>query len=176
MNTEEFLKSPETRLFVDEDMRRSACEAAGKFLDDYKPVKAAQVRTILSILAGGGFKELKNLVENQKKKYKGGDKTPNDCFWGYVHGILIAEPGSPQSFRELLKTELERRGMLQELDFIEDKILKKQAGKSNRLILEYVMDQLLPIYFEHFSAHYFYRAAMAKRDQEATNSGQGGRK
>lgn len=143
------------QLFMDEVLRKHACRSVEKFLDDYKAVDKSQIYTILAVIQAKGLFELRNLIEKQKQK-----KNKNEKFWEFMFDLVLNPHKKEHSFRSVIKEELNRRRVFQNEDDLDDKLLKKQAVKANKALLNNVIDQVLLIYFEHLTCHYFYQVSL----------------
>lgn len=155
MTIDQLAASSDFQLFMDEVLRKHACRSVEKFLDDYKAVDKSQIYTILAVIQAKGLLGLRNLVEKQKPK-----RNKNEKFWEFMSDLVFNPHNKEHSFRSVIKEELNQRHIFQDEDDLDDKLLKKQAVKANKALLNNVIDRVLLIYFEHFTCHYFYQVLL----------------
>nr|CBX31247.1 hypothetical protein N47_E47590 [uncultured Desulfobacterium sp.] len=153
MPADEYIESEGFRLFLDETIRQNACNAVELFLKDNKPIKNAQLNAIPPAIQARGFSGLKDLIENQKGK---DTKPENKAFWEFLNNIILAQPGSEFSLRQIIQNELKAHNLLTEETMSHDKIEQKKIRKANKAIVDEVLNHSIAIYFEHFNSHYFY--------------------
>jgi hypothetical protein len=153
MSLESYIKSDDFRLFTDEPLRQNACRAVEKFLNDYDAVNNSQLHSIPIVIQGGGFTALRDLAENQKKK---NTKEKNKKFWEFLYDLIAANPGDDFSLRSFIQQQPRIQGLLKDETKVSDKKEQKQIRKANKELIDKVIEQVLPIYFEHFNCHYFY--------------------
>ena len=140
-------------LLQDEAMRQNACQAVELFLKDHTPVKNAQLRSIPIVIQAKGLSGLKDLIENQKNK---NTKKDNKVFWEFMWELILAYPGPQFSLRYFLQNQPQIKVLLKDETSPPGKIEQKQARKANKAVIDQIMENVLPIYFEHFNCHYFY--------------------
>ena len=155
MTIDQLAASSDFQLFMDEVLRKHACRSVEKFLADYKAVDKSQIYTILAVIQAKGLFGLRNLIEKQKPK-----KNKNEKFWEFMSDLVLNSHKEEHSFRSVIKEELNQRRLFQDEDDLDDKLLKKQAVKANKALLNNVIDQVLLIYFEHLTCHYFYQVSL----------------
>src|SRR3990170_3776081 len=63
------------------------------------------------------------------------------------------------SLKNLLVSELNKKSFLKDEETVTDKVQKKRIRKDNNAIIDKVIDKVLPVYFEHFNCHYFYKTS-----------------
>ncbi|QTA92055.1 hypothetical protein [Desulfonema magnum] len=153
MSSKAYIKSDAFRLFLDEPLRRNACEAVEKFLDSHAHIDNVQLHSIPSVIQGGGTKGFKDLVENQKKK---NTKAKNKKFWEFLDDLVFASPGPEFSLRSFIRQQSGVQELLRDETRVSEKREQKQIRKANRALVDEIMKHVLPIYFEHFNCHYFY--------------------
>jgi hypothetical protein len=141
----DLLESYSFHLLQDEAMRKNACQAVDHFLKDQKPVKKAQLYAIPLVIQAKGLSGLRDLIDNQKNK---NTKKENKAFWLFLSDIILSNSGHEFSLRKFLLQD--------ETSAIEKKDQNK-IRKANKAIVNEIMEYVLPIYFEHFNCHYFYR-------------------
>jgi hypothetical protein len=155
MNVDKFdFKAHSFHLLRDEAMRQNACQAVDLFLKDNVPVKNAQLRSIPIVIQAKGLSGLRNLIENQKNKTT---KKDNSAFWKFIWELILAYPGPQFSLRYFLQNQPQIMVLLKDETSPPGKIEQKQARKANKAAIDQIMENVLPIYFEHFNCHYFYR-------------------
>lgn len=153
MNTD-LMKKNTFRLLQDEAMRQAACQAVDHFLKNNRPVKKAQLHSIPLILQAKGLSGLRTLIENQKNK---NTKPENRAFWVFLSNLILLDPAPEFSLRYFLQNQTEIRALFREPTAESELKEQKRIKKSNKAILNEILEQVLPIYFEHFNCHYFYR-------------------
>ena len=153
MTIDNYLNSYVFLLFQDENLRQNACKAVDLFLKDNKPVKNTQLHSIPLVIQAKGLSGLKDLIENQKGK---DTKPENKIFWGFLHDLILAQPGTDYSLRQIIQNELQAHNLLAEETMTPDKTEQKKIKKLNKAVIDEVLTQSLPVYFEHFNCHYFY--------------------
>jgi hypothetical protein len=155
MNTSDFISSADFRVFLDETLLACACQAVDYFLENNKAINNSQLHSIFPTLQSGGFKGLKELIENQENK---NSSKVNKAFWKFVSGLVENTPDSRDfSLHRQISKELTKRHILEDTTQAAN---KKQAGfmkKNNKKRIEEVMNQAAAVYFEHFTCHYFYK-------------------
>jgi len=154
MNMDDFLFGKDFILFQDETLRNHACQAVDHFLKEFDPVDKAQLYSIPSQIQAGGIAALKRLMDNQIQK---NTNAKNNKFWVYISDLLFATPEPEFSLRGCISNELERCHCLVDENSTKEKAETKRLRKVNKARIEKAMNQTLPIYFEHFNCHYFYR-------------------
>lgn len=153
MTLDEFMRSAEFSLLMDEALREEARKAAEAVLAKTRPVKRHQIYAIPSILQGEGYDGLLKMCENQKKKNS--NKT-NKAFWKEIDDILSPESSSDTSFYRFVQFLLQDRGFLENEADQQGKVEKKQVRKRNKELTKMVVDHISAVYFEHFTCHYFF--------------------
>ncbi|MCP4351104.1 MAG: ParA family protein [Desulfobacterales bacterium] len=142
--------------FTDKTLRNNACKAVELYLKDHEPVANTQLYSIHSVVQAFGLKGLQRLTENQKKK---NTKKINQEFWEFIFQLFVAVPGPSFSIRSLIEDELIRQNIFQDEKMAGEKTQQKRIRKENKIMLEKMMNHALPIYFEHFKSHYFYKTS-----------------
>ncbi len=155
MLIDSYLKSHDFLLYIDEALRKNACQAVEKFLEDNAPIDNVQLHSIPSVIQSGGLNQLKKLTENQIKKTT---KAKNRKFWEFVFEIIFADPGSDFSLRYIIKNHPRIREYLNDEESVSEKKEQKKIRKENKMLTDRVINYVLPVYFEHFNCHYFYKA------------------
>lgn len=150
----DLLKSNTFRLLQDESMRQAACRAVDHFLKDNKPVKKAQLQSIPLVIQAKGLSGLRSLIENQRNK---NTKTENKEFWLFLSNLILLDPGPDFSLRNFLLNNTQIKSMLKDEAVAAERSEQRKIKKANKAILNGIIEQVLPIYFEHFNCHYFYR-------------------
>ncbi len=151
---EGIIQSDVFQLLQDEDLRKNACQAVDHFLKEHKPVKNAQLHAIPLIIQSQGFSGLRNLIENQKKK---NTKKDNRAFWKFMADLILASAAPALSLRSFLQNQSPIQVLLQDEAAATERKNQKQIRKANKAIIDGLMERILPVYFEHFNCHYFYR-------------------
>ncbi len=141
-------------LLQDEAMRQNASSAVDYFLKKQTPVKNAQLHSIPIVIQAKGLSEIRDLIESQKNK---NTKINNKKFWEFMWELILANPGPQFSLRYFLQNQPQIKALLKDESSAPGKIEKKQVRKANKAFIEQVMEHVLPIYFEHFNCHYFYK-------------------
>lgn len=141
-------------LLQDGAMRQAACRAVDHFLKNNRPVKKAQLQSIPLVLQAKGLSGLRALIKNQKDK---NTKTENKAFWLFLSNLILLDPGPEFSLRSFLLNQTQIKGMLKDETAAPERSEQKKIKKANKAILNEILEQVLPIYFEHFNCHYFYR-------------------
>lgn len=159
MCIEDYIASSEFILFQDETLLRNACEAVEHFLKMHTPAEKAQLYSIPAVIQAAGLKGLKDLAENQRKK---NTKEKNKEFWTFILSLLFDMPGISRpvfALHTVVQKEPGVHALLQDESSISEKPKQSQIKKTNRKIIEMVMQLVLATYFEHFNCHYFYMTA-----------------
>lgn len=154
MSVESHITSNTFLLFQDEILHKKACQAVEQFLEECDPVDNVQLHSIPVVIQAGGLSGLRDLIENQKEK---NTKEKNRKFWEFIYDLVLSVPGPAHSFRSCIEEELSSLDLLQDETQFAEKIQKKRVRKANRVQVEKVINHTLPIYFEHFNCHYFYK-------------------
>jgi hypothetical protein len=155
MNIDAFyIEDHSFHLLQDKAMRQNACQAVDLFLKQNTPVKNSQLRSIPVVIQAKGLSGLKALIENQKSK---NGKEENKEFWKFMWELILAIPGPPFSLRCFLLDQPQLKALLKDESSSSEKIEQKQARRANKAVIDKIMEHVLPIYFEHFNCHYFYR-------------------
>jgi len=150
----DLLESYSFHLLQDEAMRKNACQAVNHFLKDQKPVKKAQLHTIPLVIQAKGFSGLRDLIDKQKKK---NTKKENKAFWLFLSDVILSNPGPKFSLRYFLHNQSQINVLLQDETSTIEKKDQNKIRKANKAIVDEIMEYVLPVYFEHFNCHYFYR-------------------
>jgi hypothetical protein len=150
----DFLESYSFHLLQDEAMRKNACQAVDHFLNDKKPVKNTQLHSIPLVLQSKGFAGLRDLIDNQKSK---NTKKENKAFWLFLSDLILSNPGPEFSLRHFLHNQPQINALLQNESTAKEKKEQKKIQKANKAIVDEIVEHVLPVYFEHFNCHYFYR-------------------
>lgn len=150
----DLLESYSFYLLQDEAMRQNACHAVDHFLKDQKPIKKAQLYAIPLVIQTKGLSELRGLIENQKNK---NTKKENKAFWLFLSDLILSNPGPEFSLRKFLLDQPQIKALLQDETSAIEKKEQKKIWKANKTIVDEIMEYVLPVYFEHFNCHYFYR-------------------
>ncbi|HLC14728.1 MAG TPA: hypothetical protein VJL89_00680 [Thermodesulfovibrionia bacterium] len=152
---EEYIKpSDEFLLFIDETLYQHACHAVEEFLLNYEPVNKRQLYSIPAVIEAQGRSGLEDLIKNQREK---NTKEKNKLFWEFLFEII--SKSSTFSLTNLLVSELNKKSFLKDEETVTDKVQKKRIRKDNNAIIDKVIDKVLPVYFEHFNCHYFYKTS-----------------
>lgn len=154
MGADEFIASKEFILFQDERLRLHACEAVAYFLKNSEAVDKSQLYAIPSAIHASGLAGLKKLSDNQKQK---NSRVKNKAFWGFVSDLLFKIPEPEYSLRRCIRNELEHKHLLASEEGADSKKEIRIIRKGNKARIDQIMNQTLPIYFEHFNCHYFYQ-------------------
>lgn len=155
MELSDYLESQAFFLFMDEDLRREASKAVEQFFRrTLKPADKAQLYSIPSIIQAGGRSALERLARKQMEK---NTKPENKAFWQFIFDLLFNADPPDFALRYYLQQHLAALGFLQEDTAGSTKPEQRQIRKANRAKIESVIDTLLPVYFEHFNCHYFFR-------------------
>jgi hypothetical protein len=150
----DLLESYSFHLLQDEAMRKNACQAVDHFLKDQKPVKKAQLYAIPLVIQAKGLSGLRDLIDNQKNK---NTKKENKAFWLFLSDIILSNSGHEFSLRKFLLDQPQINALLQDETSAIEKKDQNKIRKANKAIVNEIMEYVLPIYFEHFNCHYFYR-------------------
>ena len=150
---ENIVSSKAFLLFLDEKLRKNACNAADKFLSGNRPVKNTQLQAILPVVQANGLSALKDLAEQQRNK---NTNERNRKFWEFIHGLVIAEQGSEFSLRSMIKDHPDVRKLLKDEGATSERLEQRRIRRENRDLIDTLVDRVLPVYFEHFTCHYFY--------------------
>ena len=160
MTMNNYIDSADFLLLQDKKLRTFACNTVDYFLENYVPVKSSQMISIPSIIQGGGFAGLKDLIEKQKSK---NTNKHNKRFWEFMHQLIndVSVPGI--SLHKFVIDELrdikDDSGMPvldNESDYSE-KREKKKVRNGNKKKVDDVIIGLIKTFFEHFNCHYFYK-------------------
>jgi hypothetical protein len=157
MNIDEYLVLPDYLLFLDETLRQQACLTVDSYLGAHeKHAKKTQLYSITAVIKAGGLGTLKDLVEKQKSK---NTNTENKIFWEFIFSLFDKGITSPPEFslRAIVAKDLQKWGVVTDESGASEKAEQKRIKKANDRIIETIIDAVLPIYFEHFTCHYFYR-------------------
>lgn len=150
----EFMESDFFHLLQDEAMRKNACQAVDHFLKDKKPVKNAQLHAIPLVIQDKGLSRLRALIDKQKSK---NTKKENKAFWLFLSDIILSNSGPEFSLRKFLLDQPQIQALLQDEATAIEKKDQNKIRKANNAIVNEVIEHVLPVYFEHFNCHYFYR-------------------
>jgi hypothetical protein len=150
----EFMKSDSFHLLQDEAMRKNACHAVDHFLKDQKPVKKVQLYAIPLVIQAKGLSGLRGLIDNQKNK---NTKQENKAFWLFLSDLILSNSGPEFSLRKFLLDLPQIKALLQDETSATEKKEQKKIRKANKAVVDEIMEYVLPVYFEHFNCHYFYR-------------------
>ena len=150
----EFMQSNSFHLLQDEAMRKNACQAVDHFLKDQKPVKNAQLYAIPLVIQAKGLSGLRDLIDNQKSK---NTKKENKKFWLFLSDLILSNPGPEFSLRKFLLDQPQIKALLQDETSAIEKKEQKKIRKANKVFVNEIVEYVLPVYFEHFNCHYFYR-------------------
>jgi len=156
MTVSDYLASDEFRRFQDETLHRLACQAVETYLHDHAEKAAkTQLHAIPAVIQAGGLSALNSLGVNQQDK---NTKQVNKKFWTFLLSLIDKTGAAPAyALASGVREELSRQGLWQDDAGITDKNEKNRLKKVNQHHLEAVLEASLPIYFEHFTCHYFYR-------------------
>ena len=135
-------------------MRKNACQAVDHFLKGQKPVKNAQLHAIPLVIQAKGLSGLRFLVDNQKNK---NTNKENKAFWSFLSDIILSNSGPEFSLRKFLLDQQQIKALLQDEMSATGKKDQNKIRKANKSIVNEIMEYALPVYFEHFNCHYFYR-------------------
>ncbi|MCP5109098.1 MAG: hypothetical protein GY950_37295 [bacterium] len=150
-----FLGSADFRVFLDETLLSRACQAVDYFLENHKGIKNSQLHAISPLIRSGGLKALMELIKNQKDK---NSSETNKAFWNFVYRLV--EPGADNpdfSLYRQISQQLAAERILEDTAQAADKKAAKTLKKNNKKKIDRVMDEVIPVYFEHFTCHYFYK-------------------
>lgn len=150
----DLLESYSFYLLQDEAMRKNACQAVDHFLKAQQPVKYAQLHAIPPVMQAKGLSGLRGLIDNQKSK---NTKKENKKFWLFLSDLILSNPGPEFSLRKFLLDQPQIKALLQDETSAIGKKEQKKIRKANKAIVDEIMEYVLPVYFEHFNCHYFYR-------------------
>ena len=150
----DLLESYSFHLLQDEAMRKNACHTVDHFLNDKKPVKNTQLHSIPLIIQAKGLAGLRDLIENQKNK---NTKKENKAFWLFLSDIILSNSCPEFSLRYFLHNQPQIKALLQDESTAIEKKEQKKIRKTNKAIVDEIMEYVLAVYFEHFNCHYFYR-------------------
>ncbi len=153
MTIDTYIRSDEFRYFLDEPLRKNACQAVEKFFADFQVVDNVQLHSIPVVIQAGGLSELKALTDNQKKK---NSKMKNKKFWEFLWDLIFAYPGYEFSLSSCLETLPGIKTLMEDETAASEKKEQRRIRKANRKMLDEVIGHVIPIYFEHFNCHYFY--------------------
>jgi len=159
MTIAEYLRSGEFLRFVDETLRRNACDAVDRYLhENDKPAAKAQVYAIPAMLQARGPQGLEKLAANQVAKDE--IAAPIKDLWQRIGDIIKSVPGPNDdlTLRNLVIKELQEHQLLLEET-------GRKERKENRERLEQVLAHSVGPYFEHFVCHYFFRYRRPHREQ-----------
>ena len=154
MTIDDFVCSTNFFLFQDEKLRRHASQAVEHFLNNYEAVDKSQLYAISSAIQAGGLAALRKLTDNQKQK---NTRIKNKKFWEFIYELIFNMPEPEFSMRKCIREELERRHLLLDEGSDGKKIETKRIRKENKAHIEKIINHALPVYFEHFNCHYFYK-------------------
>jgi uncharacterized protein YihD (DUF1040 family) len=155
MTLDEFVKSTDFQVFLDETLRREAIRAAEMVLARGKKVKRHQMHVIPSVIQAAGLDGLRKLADRQKDK---NTRQENKAFWIEIHSLLSSDT-SELSLLAFLQSFLRERGFLDPVEQSQDKVTQKQIRKRDKQITEGVMESIIGVYFEHFNCHYYYKTS-----------------
>lgn len=161
MVIDKYLNSTRFLIFQDKELRIFACNTVDYFLDNYKQVKGSQLSSIPAITQAGGLKELKRLCDQQRSK---NTNERNKAFWDFLHSVIFDDTDSGNSLRRFVVKELSEyrdesgTAIFDDEANYSDKIGKKKTRKENNNMVDKAMSELINIFFEHFTCHYFYKA------------------
>lgn len=152
MPHENLLSFLELRVFEDETLREAAYGAVNTYFQDNpdpkKRTKNTQLHSIPEVIHALGLSGLQRLAKNQSDK---NTSEVNKIFWQFVRRLLES-PTDNLSIHYLVNQEAERQ--------IQGLSEKGETGLSDRQfkkLRQELLEKVLPIYFEHFLCHYFYR-------------------
>lgn len=152
----DLLESYSFHLLQDEAMRKNACQAVDHFLNDKKPIKNTQLHSIPLVLQAKGLSGLRDLIDKQKSK---NTKKENKAFWLFLSDIILSNSCSEFSLRYFLHNQPQIKVLLQDEASATEKKDQNKIRKANKAITNEIMEHVLPVYFEHFNCHYFYRTS-----------------
>lgn len=155
MTVDEFVKSTDFQVFLDETLRHEAIRAAEMVLTRCKKVKRHQMRVIPSVIQAAGLDGLRKLADRQKDK---NTKQENKAFWKEIHSLLSSDI-SDLSLVAFLQSFLRDKGFLDPVEHSQDKMTPKQIRKKIKQITEGLMESIIWVYFEHFNCHYYYKTS-----------------
>lgn len=142
------------RLFLDEDLRQRAHEAVELFLKDHSSVRGNQIRPMPMVLQAAGFKGFVNLVEKQKER---NTNSANKAFWEFMHGLMVQTDGPDHSLRRFIENIPEIANAMENPHTAADRRERRRINRDNKALIDAFLEQVLPVYLEHFNCHYFYR-------------------
>jgi len=149
-----YLLSEEFSEFKDVKLRQNACQAVERFLKDFVPVQRSQLYASPSAIQAGGLAALRKLTDNQKQK---NTNIKNKKFWEFIYELIFKIPEPEFSMRKCIRNELEQLHLLLDERSADGNVEVKRIRKENKAKIEKTINHALPIYFEHFNCHYFYR-------------------
>lgn len=164
---ENYVASSSFQLFLDEELR-SFCEQCVqtclKALDSLSPdkkgnprrVKKSQLHSIMAIVQTSGFEGIRHLSSIQGSKNTA--KQENQVFWKEFDNILISTPSASSLTAKIVEIVRGRLPYLPDPESISDKHERKIQKRKISELSAPIMNEVLPIFCEHFICHYFYRA------------------
>ncbi|MBW1987364.1 MAG: hypothetical protein JRI50_09115 [Deltaproteobacteria bacterium] len=157
MTIDDYLDSEDFLLFLDETLRQQACQAVDFFLERNEPAAKTQLYSIPAMIQAKGLEGLNKLTKKQKEK---NTNQTNKQFWEFVRTLIDVSGGQPPPFSlvSLVRQELTNNNLLDNEARVSEKAEQKKIRKANRNLTIKVMERALPVYFEHFNCHYFYKS------------------
>lgn len=150
MPFEDYQHSRDCHSFIDVTIRAAACEAVEDYLNHHaKKARKAQLYSIPAIIQAEGMAGLKQLAQKQESK---NTSQENKEFWKFVQGLLEREDLSFSLFH-LVQEQVNHNPLLQAGPDQSERAQRKTRSAYR----EELTKLTLPIYFEHFTCHYFYR-------------------
>jgi hypothetical protein len=151
MELNDYMALPAFELLKDEALRTRAVEAAEDInRKSEKPITRHQLHSIAGIIRGAGLSGLKELAKKQKEK-----NFKNQVFWREIEALISESAASENSLFQFTKTILLERGLLENEDHAKEKKEQKQIRNRNKPIIADCMNEILEVYFEHFTCHYY---------------------
>jgi len=154
---EEYIKpSDEFLLFLDETLLQHACRAVEEFLLNYEPVDKRQLYSIPAVIEAKGRSGLEDLIKNHREK---NTKEKNKPFWEFISDIISKTSKYEFSLTLILKIELKKRSLLKDEETAINRTERNKIRNDNNAAIDKMLEKVLPVYFEHFNCHYFYKTS-----------------
>jgi hypothetical protein len=150
------MASNEFLLFIDETLHQHACRAVEEFLLNYEPVDKRQLYSIPAVIEAKGRKALDGLIKKQSEK---NTKEKNKLFWKFISEIISTTSKYEFSLTSLLKIELKKRSLLKDEETAINRTERNKIRNENNAAIDKMFEKVLPVYFEHFNCHYFYKTS-----------------
>lgn len=162
MTFEDYLKSETFLRFQDETLRSNAAMAVEKYLsaNDDSPVDRRQLHAIPAAIMAGGSGELRRLTDKQKEK---NSNQHIKAFWSFLSDQVFNVSGPEDGLQATLRKALSDMGFIQDETASDDRKEKNRIKKDNRTRIDMAMEAALPVYFKHFTCHYFFQRMLKSK-------------